>query len=302
MEKIQLIDVEKTIYLWWSKIRWLMVIILFAIGVLRVQQSPQTFPIIIFVTVFFGICILNLLYHLQILKSNSIFGTIQIILDVVFATMVVHLTGGTESSFVWIYLIAVITASLSVEKVGGFISALIGSVSLLALILFYDFKWLIPINDAGFNSDVTSQTIFLISYTGLFTTIAFISNFISDMLKQVSVKFEEHKKLSQEHEERIREKENLIFGNKKKMDKYQEVVKVATEISSIDHDLNNPLSIISLSVSRVVKAAREYKDDKLSKSGDQITEAINKMNGILVRLQKLKKLDLIQKERKTLQD
>ena len=171
MEKIQLFETEKTMYRWWSKIRWFMVIILFAIGILRVQQSPQSFPIIIFVAVFFGICILNILYHIQILKSNNIFGTIQIILDVVFATLIVHLTGGIESSFVWIYLIAVLTASLSIEKGGGFISALIGTMSLLTLILFYNFEWLIPIDGSNFNSDVSLQTIFLISYTGLFTTI-----------------------------------------------------------------------------------------------------------------------------------
>ena len=151
MEKIQLFETEKTMYHWWSKIRWFMVITLFAIGILRVQQSPQTYPIVIFVGVFWGICILNLLYHLHILKTNNIFGTIQIVLDVIFASMIVHLTGGMESFFVWIYLIAVLTASLSIEKVGGFISALIGSMSLLVLILFYNLKWLIPINGIVFN-------------------------------------------------------------------------------------------------------------------------------------------------------
>ncbi len=285
-------------YNWWSKIRWFMVIILFAIGILRVQQSPQTFPIIIFVTVFFGICILNILYHLQIIKTNNIFGTVQIVLDVVFATLVVHLTGGIESSFVWIYLIAVITASLSVEKAGGFISALIGSMSLLALILFYNFEWLIPVDGSSFNSDASSQTIFLISYTGLFTAIAFISNFISDMLKKLSLQFSENKILYKERENQLLEKERIIAENKKKIGNFQKVVKTAAEIADIDHALNNPLSVISLSVSRVKKASTEYNDERLSKSSNQITEAINKINGILVRLQELKRFDLIQKERK----
>ncbi|MCK4359451.1 MAG: histidine kinase [Candidatus Cloacimonetes bacterium] len=298
VKEINLYNHEKMMYNWWSKIRWFMVIILFAIGILRVQQSPQTFPIIIFVTVFFGICILNILYHLQIIKTNNIFGTVQIVLDVVFATLVVHLTGGIESSFVWIYLIAVITASLSVEKAGGFISALIGSMSLLALILFYNFEWLIPVDGSSFNSDASSQTIFLISYTGLFTAIAFISNFISDMLKKLSLQFSENKILYKERENQLLEKERIIAENKKKIGNFQKVVKTAAEIADIDHALNNPLSVISLSVSRVKKASTEYNDERLSKSSNQITEAINKINGILVRLQELKRFDLIQKERK----
>lgn len=298
MEKVQLLNNEQMMYNWWSKIRWFMVIILFAIGILRIQQSPQTFPVILFVSVFFGICILNLLYHLQILKTNNIFGTAQIVLDIVFATLIVHLTGGIESPFVWIYLIAVLTASLSVEKGGGFISALIGSMSLLALILFYNFEWLIPIDGSNFNSDVSSQTIFLISYTGLFTAIAFISSFISDMLKEVSLKFSENKKLTKKYEDRLIETEKTIINNKEKIYKYKEVVKTAADIAGLDHDLNNPLSVISLSVSRVKKASAEYNDERLSKTSNQITQAINRINGILLRFQELKKLDLIQKERK----
>ncbi|MCD6102279.1 MAG: histidine kinase, partial [Candidatus Cloacimonetes bacterium] len=76
------------------------------------------------------------------------------------------------------------------------------------------------------------------------------------------------------------------------------VVQTAANIAGIDHDINNPLSVISLSLSRVKKAAAEYDDEKLFKSSNQMTEAINKINGILTRLQELKKLELIKEERK----
>jgi len=111
--------VQLETYRWWSKVRWFMVLILFAIGILRVTQINQTYPIVIFITTFLGICILNILFYLQIIKTNSLFSSLQIVLDILFATFVVHLTGGLDSSFVWIFLIAVITASLAIENSGG---------------------------------------------------------------------------------------------------------------------------------------------------------------------------------------
>jgi signal transduction histidine kinase len=74
-------------------------------------------------------------------------------------------------------------------------------------------------------------------------------------------------------------------------------VQESATIAGLDHDLNNPLTIISLSIRRIIQAAHDYNDEKLEKSGNQMTEAINSINDILMKFQKLKQLDLIQDER-----
>ncbi len=283
-------------YKWWSKVRWYIVLILFAIGILRVTQIHQTFPIVIFVATFLGIFTLNVLFHLQIIKTNSLFSSLQIVLDIVFATVIVHLTGGLESSFVWIYLIAVITASLVMENSGGVIAAMIGSMCLLVLILMYNFGWLIPVNGAEFKADVPTQTIFLISYTGLFSGIAFISSYISNIMKKHSISSEENTKFLNLQKVELSGKEAELINNKKLLEKYREIVQESAKISMLDHDLNNPLTVISLSIRRIIKAAYDYNDEKLEKSGNQMTESINKINEILIKFQKLKHLDLIQEE------
>ena len=298
MDTLDITNHEIQMNKWWSKIRWFIVLILFAIGILRVNQIREMYPIVVFVSTFIGICVLNLLFHMQIIKTNTLFSSLQILLDIVFATLVVHLTGGLNSSFVWIYLLAVITASLNIETFGGILAAMIGSMSLLILILMYNFGWLTAVNAETFDADISSQTIFLISYTGLFSGIAFISNFLSDLMKKIAAETQKSKDLIKEQESVISEKQNEIVQNKKTLEKYKEVVSVAASLASIDHDINNPLTIISLSIRRVVKAAQDYKDDILVKAGDQMTEAINGINGILARLQKLKNLELIQKESK----
>ncbi|MDP8202209.1 MAG: hypothetical protein P9M11_08715 [Candidatus Tenebribacter burtonii] len=297
MNKNNSINHEVETYKWWSKIRWFIVIILFAIGTLRIIQMGQTYPIVIFFITFLGICILNVLFHLQIVKTNIFFITLQIILDILFATIIVHFTGGLESSFVWIYLIAIITASIAIENSGGILAAMIGSMCLLALILMYNFGWLIPINGNQFVSDIPTQTIFLISYTALFSGIAFISSFIGKILKQYSTSTKRYTEFLAIQETELSEKEKKLLKNRELIIKYQEVVHESAKISGLNHDLNNHLTIISLSIRRIINAGNNYNDEKLKKSGDQMTEAINKINELLLAFDKLKTLDLIQEER-----
>jgi len=292
---------EKVIFEWWSKIRWFIVLVLFAIGILRISQESNTYPTLLFIGTFLGISILNVLFHLQIVTPNNWIGAIQITLDIVFATLVVHLTGGMLSHFVWIYLLAVITASLSIEKAGGFIAAMIGSLCMLVLVMMYSNNWLTPILSQGYTSDVGDQTIFLISYTALFSGVAFISSFITSVLRNVTLRTKNVREEILQKDQLIVENQQLLSENSSNMKKYREVVKTASSIAGIDHDINNPLTIISLSIRRIKKAASEYNDLKLGKTSDQMTEAINSINGILVRLQALKRLELIKEEREKLQ-
>ena len=97
--------------------------------------------------------------------------------------------------------------------------------------------------------------------------------------------------------EKIAESSEILESNQNSISQYKEVIETAASIAGIDHDINNPLTIISLSIRRIKKAAAEYNDMKLIKSSEQMTEAINSINGILVRLQKLKRLELIKEER-----
>ena len=298
MEKNDLINPELQMYKWWSKIRWFIVLILFAIGILQVNRVEQIYPVLVFIFTFLGISILNVLFHLQILKSNNLLGAAQIVLDIIFATLVVHLTGGLDSSFVWIYLIAVITASVAVENAGGIIAAMIGSTCLLLLLVMYNFGWLTPVDGKPIEAQIPLQTIFLISYTGLFTGIAFIASFISGLLKNISDIIIADNKDLMDKDMILTEKQKTIINNKQKEEQYEEVVRIASSLAGLDHDINNPLTIISLSIRRILNASKEYKDEKLKKAGNQMTEALNKINGLLNRFQKLKRLELIQNERK----
>jgi len=297
---MELLDNEKVMKFWWGRIRWFMIVILFAIGILQIQKSSQSYPVVIFIAVFAGTMILNILFHLNVIRINNLIAAIQITLDIVFSTLVVHLTGGIESSFVWIYLLGVITASLSIEKTGGFIASLISSLSLLGLILLYNYKWLIPVsvNDAEYIVDFPLQTIFLISYTGLMIAVAFMANYFSDLVKKLN----SNELINQEKISKLSEEKSNLEGQKiendKKLKNNDQLIKAAASVAVIDHELNNHLTIISLAVRKIKKAGMEYKDDKLVKYGNQMTDALNKIEVVLESVQKLKQLKVIKEARK----
>ncbi|MCF7793375.1 MAG: histidine kinase [Candidatus Cloacimonetes bacterium] len=300
MEKKDFVNPEVQMYKWWSKLRWFIVLILFAIGILQVSQVNQIYPVLVFVATFLGISVLNILFHMQVLKSSNMIGAIQIVLDIIFATLVVHLTGGISSPFIWIYLIAVITASLSIEQSGGILAAMIGSTCLLILLILYNFDWLTPVNGEPLNIDIPSQTIFLISYCGLFTGIAFISSFISDMLKKISNIMIENEESLLEVKNSLTENQRKIILNRLKEEQYKLVVKESAKLANLDHDINNPLTVISLSIRRVLMAADEFKDQKLEKAGNQMAQSVTKINNLMESIQKLKQLELVKKARENI--
>jgi phosphoenolpyruvate carboxylase len=57
------------------------------------------------------------------------------------------------------------------------------------------------------------------------------------------------------------------------------------------------LCVISLSVTRVKEAAAKYEDEKLAKSSNEISSAINDITKLLQRLQVLKTNELVKKNR-----
>jgi hypothetical protein len=294
MAQTKVKNYEEMMYKWWANIRWFFLVIIFSIGILQVNQLQETYPIYIFIFTFLGLTIMNILFQIQIIKQRQFFAILQILLDVAYATAVVHITGGFHSSFIWIYLIGVITASLTVENMGGVITGLISTAALTALLLLYKYSLLTPITETN-AMDTPSTTIFLISYAGLFTGMALIANFISDLLKKLNTqtaKFEDENIQLQADLDTLKAGlRNLEEEN----EKFENLSKVAAKISHLDHDINTPLCVISLSVTRVKEAAAKYEDEKLAKSSNEISSAINDITKLLQKLQVLKTNELVKK-------
>jgi signal transduction histidine kinase len=276
---------------WWASIRWFLVIVLFAIGMLHLSNYRQTLPAYIFIGVFLGIVILNLIYRLNAKTPSTWVTSFQVVLDTVFATLVVHMTGGLNSYFVWIYLIGVITASIMIPQMGGLLAGLIGSVSLFSLVLLYQYDILAPLIPD--HNDISSRTIYVLSYTALFCGVAMIANYINDQLTIDSGKVVKQNADIEQLSSRLIAAENELENLRLKQRQSLELLEISSDIAHIDHDLNTPLCIISLSIGRVKRIGMETNDEAMLKTSNEITEAINKINHILQRLIPLKTNTLI---------
>ena len=267
---------------WWAMIRWFMVTVLFSIGILHIKFQERMVQSLVFFGVFLGIVALNLLFQLQVNFRKMFVIVFQIVLDLVFATLVVHLTGGPSSYFVWIYLIAVITASLTIPKFGGVIAGLASSMFLMILMVMYQNNIVSP--NSSNPLDVTGSTVYILSYTGLFCGVAFLAGYLNEQLGLVKTKSTRIDQMSSELaacKEREAEQKEL----RRDLD---DLLRIVKDVARMDHDINTPLCVISLSISRVKKLAMELENESLGKTGAEITESVNKISALLKRLEALK--------------
>lgn len=264
----------------WGMIRWFLVIVLFSIGLLHISFREGMYQNLLFFMVFGGIVALNLLFQLQSKDPHRLTLLFQVALDIVFATLIVHFTGGLQSFFVWAYLIGVITASLTMPQNGGVIASLCGSFALLVLIVMYQNGVLEPTESSML--DMSGSTVYLLSYTGLFSGVALIANYLSDQLSK---------------DRRLNEALSAQVAELRKCEEWQkEMQKLLPdlkEIAHLDHDINTPLCVITLSLGRVKRYANELRNEGLHKSNNEITEAVNKISLLLQRLQSLKECELL---------
>lgn len=259
----------------WATVRWFLVVVLFSIGLLHISFRETMVQSLLFFAVFVGMIALNLMFQFQGPRPKVWALAFQIVLDIVFATFIVHITGGLSSIFVWTYLIGIITAALTTPQNGGVIAGLIGSLALLGLILLYNNGILLPTE--GVDMDISGSMVYLLSYSGLFSGIALMANYLSD---RINVQKEQQQNLEIE----LESLRHLAAGEQE-MNNLRSQLK---DIAHLDHDINTPLCVVTLSLGRVKRYANELGISGLQKTHDEITEAVNKISLLLQRLQPLK--------------
>lgn len=93
---------------------------------------------------------------------------LQVIFDTLLVTAVVHLTGGKQSSFAPLYVLVVVEAAVTLPILGGLLIGAFASV-----LYFADVVWSAHDLDPG-----------VVLQAGLFTTVALVTGYIGDRLRQ----------------------------------------------------------------------------------------------------------------------
>jgi len=181
-----------------DKLKWLMfsrvVIITFLLGttVLVHYRETSTYLepyLLCLYTIIISTYFLTLVYiYLRTRVRNLVlFAFIQILLDLVYVTAIVHITGGIESIFSFLYILSIINASILLYRQGGLVIASASSI-LYGACLDLQYYGIIPTITGSIPSVIYYKAgdIFYtiaMNITGFYAT-AFLTSFLAEQVRR----------------------------------------------------------------------------------------------------------------------
>lgn len=233
---------EKTKTDFYEKLKWLVffrfvftTLLLIVIIALQIRESPSliNLPLLFLYGLSCAIFLASFFYSLilRYIKHEVMFAYIQISLDTVFVSLIVFVTGGFSSIFIFLYLVVIIYSSILLFRKGSMITATFCSVQYSAIIAIEHFDILKPfINEQSLY--FAAYDIKYMFYRAVIVLFAFFSvAFLSSLL---SGEVEETKKELKVMEDRIKQVEKLAV-----------IGKIGAGIA---HELKNPLASLTGSI------------------------------------------------------
>ena len=234
---------------WLIRFRWLA-----AVGALFIVLAgnyllPEVLPMPSLLATVASLAVCNALFLLysRRLRSREAspkhyanFTHLQLVMDILFLTVFLHLLGGLETPFFFFYLIYVVLASILLPRVASFAYAGLASLLYLALLVLEWVGFIPHYNLAGFRSPLRFQQpihIFAVSFT--LTTTAFLTAyFASSIVARCRQREGELMEARRRCEEKARECRKLNI-ELKKLDKAR-----SQFIYLVTHELRAPVAAI----------------------------------------------------------
>lgn len=140
--------------------------------------------------------LLTILYALILnsVRNLSLFTYIQVTLDIALVTLIVYVTGGTESYLHALYPLSVIGASILLNKRGGFVAASMSSIA-YGVLVDMDFYGMLPVKykvlaalvKPGWEEVFTTVATNILAYF----TVAYLTGYLAERTARVEKKLEE---------------------------------------------------------------------------------------------------------------
>ena len=123
---------ERNWLTWLVKVRILILMVLLAIELAVIRLTPSPLPIAPFLTgmVLWFVLSLFFLFLVSVWSEHRLQAILQVLADLAMVTLVVHVTGGIDSSLNFLYPLVIVVACMLLPRSWGYLSAA------LAFILF----------------------------------------------------------------------------------------------------------------------------------------------------------------------
>jgi two-component system sensor histidine kinase PilS (NtrC family) len=175
---------ERNWLTWLVKVRILILLVLLAIELAVIRLTPSPVPIVPFLTgmVLWFVLSLFFLFLVSVWTEHRLQGLLQVLADLAMVTLVVHLTGGIESSLNFLYPLVIVVASMLLPRAWAYLSAA------LAFILFGTILEL----DYYANSHPKLKALQVVIFVNLFAyfAIAYLAGLLMTKLRQVDVQLQ----------------------------------------------------------------------------------------------------------------
>src|SRR6266404_5599188 len=182
---------ERNWLTWLVKVRILILMVLLAIELAVIRLTPSPLPIMPFLTgmVLWFVLSLFFLFLVSVWSEHRLQAILQVLSDLAMVTLVVHLTGGIDSSLNFLYPLVIVVACMLLPRVWGYLSAALAFI-LFGTVLELDYYLVIP---SYSNSHPKLKALQVVIFVNLFAyfAIAYLAGLLMSKLRQVDVQLKD---------------------------------------------------------------------------------------------------------------
>jgi hypothetical protein len=115
---------ERNWLTWLVKVRVLILLVLLAIELAVIRLTPSPLPILPFLTgmVLWFVLSLFFLFLVSVWNEHRLQAILQVLADLAMVTLVVHVTGGIDSSLNFLYPLVIVVACMLLPRAWGYLS------------------------------------------------------------------------------------------------------------------------------------------------------------------------------------
>ena len=182
---------ERTWLTWLVKVRILILTVLLAIELAVIRLTPSPVPIVPFLTamVLWFVLSLFFLFLVSVWSEGRLQAILQVVSDLVMVTLIVHLTGGIDSSLNFLYPLVIIVACMLLPRSWGFFSAALAFI-LFGAILELDYYGGIPSFATSHPKLKALQVVIFVNLFAYFA-VAYLAGLLVTKLRQADVRLKE---------------------------------------------------------------------------------------------------------------
>ncbi len=176
---------------WLVKVRILILLVLLAIELAVIRLTPNPLPIMPFITgmVLWFVLSLFFLFLVSVWPEHRLQAILQVLADLAMVTLVVHVTGGIDSSLNFLYPLVIVVACMLLPPVWGYLSAALAFI-LFGSVLELDYYLIIPSYATSHPKLKALQVVIFVNLFAYFA-IAYLAGLLMSKLRQVDVQLKD---------------------------------------------------------------------------------------------------------------